>query len=96
MTSKLGKLLTEQRNPNSMKLDSSSIRDILEIINREDQLIAERVAAQMDDIEKATLLVDKAFQKDWRQTLRRGCMPCPTVSRSCVTSLPGSIFVRRE
>ncbi len=66
MTSKLGKLLTEQRNPNSMKLDSSSIRDILEIINQEDQIIAGRVAEQMDDIEKATNLVDQAFQNEGR------------------------------
>jgi len=66
MTSKLGKLLTEQRNPNSMKLDSSSIRDILEIINREDQIIAGRVAEQMDDITHATELVDQAFQRDGR------------------------------
>ncbi len=61
MASKLGRLLTEQRNPDSTKLDSSSIREILEIINREDQLIAGKVAEQMDDITKATELVDHAF-----------------------------------
>ncbi len=66
MTSKLGKLLTEQRNPESMKLDSSSIREILETINREDHIIAGRVAEQMDDITKATELVDHAFQHDGR------------------------------
>jgi len=64
--SKLGKLLTEQRNPSSMKLDSSSIREILEIINREDQVIADQVALQMDDIEAATDLVDQAFYKEGR------------------------------
>ncbi|MEA3286529.1 MAG: N-acetylmuramic acid 6-phosphate etherase [Candidatus Marinimicrobia bacterium] len=64
MTSKLGKLLTEQRNPDSMSLDSDSIREILELINREDQIIVQRVAEQMDDIEKATELVDHAFQND--------------------------------
>lgn len=63
MNSKLGKLLTEQRNPNSMNLDSSSIREVLDIINGEDQIIAQRVAEQMDDIEQATILVDNAFQK---------------------------------
>jgi len=62
MTSKLGKLLTEQRNPKSMNLDSASIREVLEIINQEDQIIAQRVAEQMDDIEQATVLVDRAFQ----------------------------------
>ncbi|MCF7825920.1 MAG: N-acetylmuramic acid 6-phosphate etherase [Candidatus Marinimicrobia bacterium] len=66
MTSKLGKLLTEQRNPNSMKLDSASIRDILEIINREDHIIAGRIAEQMDDITQATELVDQAFQNNGR------------------------------
>lgn len=66
MAAKLGKLLTEQRNPNSMNLDSVSIRNILEIINQEDQVIASKVAEQMDDIEHATQLVDKAFQSDGR------------------------------
>lgn len=66
MTSKLGKLLTEQRNPNSTNLDSASIREILEIINREDQIIAGRVAEEMDDITRATDLVDQAFQIDGR------------------------------
>lgn len=66
MGSKLGKLLTEQRNPNSMKLDSSSIREILEIINQEDRVIADQVAKQMDDIEAATDLVDQAFHKEGR------------------------------
>lgn len=63
MTSKLGKLLTEQRNAKSMNLDSASIREVLEIINQEDQIIAQRVAEQIDDIEQATLLVDQSFQK---------------------------------
>jgi len=49
-----------------MNLDSASIREILEIINREDQIIAGKVAEQMDDIEKATELVDHAFQGDGR------------------------------
>jgi len=66
MNSKLGRLLTEQRNPNSMKLDTASIREILEIINTEDQIIAGQVALQMDDIQKATELVDQAFQREGR------------------------------
>ena len=66
MNSKLGKLLTEQRNPNSMKLDSASIREILEIINQEDHIIAAQVAEEMDDITKATELVDQAFQNGGR------------------------------
>lgn len=66
MTSKLGKLLTEQRNPNSMKLDSSTTREILQIINDEDQVIAQHVSDQLDDITAATDLVDQAFQKNGR------------------------------
>ncbi len=66
MNSKLGRLLTEQRNPNSMKLDTASIREILEINNTEDQIIAGQVALQMDDIQKATELVDQAFQREGR------------------------------
>jgi N-acetylmuramic acid 6-phosphate etherase len=49
-----------------MKLDSSSIREVLELINKEDQVIADQVALQLDDIEAATILVDKAFQKKGR------------------------------
>ncbi|HAY36458.1 MAG TPA: N-acetylmuramic acid 6-phosphate etherase, partial [Bacteroidetes bacterium] len=32
------KLATEQRNPRSMQIDTASVRDILEIMNAEDQL----------------------------------------------------------
>jgi len=66
MSLKLGQLLTEQRNPKSMNLDTASIREVLEIINNEDQLIAEQIALQMDDIQAATELVDKAFQQEGR------------------------------
>lgn len=66
MSSKLGKLLTEQRNPRSTNLDSASIREILDIINQEDQIVAGRVAEQLDDIEAATIIVDQAFHRDGR------------------------------
>lgn len=64
--SKHSRLLTEQRNPNSMGLDSASTREILEIINNDDQHIALQVAKSMDDIEAAASLVDKSFQQEGR------------------------------
>lgn len=64
--SKIGRLLTEQRNPISKNLDSASIREILEMISREDQTIAAKVAESLDDIEAAVKLVDNSFHREGR------------------------------
>ena len=50
---------TEDRNPRSYDLDIKSTREILEIINQEDQTIAKKVYESMDQIEP---LVDKVIE----------------------------------
>lgn len=50
---------TEDRNPRSYDLDIKSTREILEIINQEDQTIAKKVYQAMDQIEP---LVDKVIE----------------------------------
>ena len=51
------KLLTEQRNPASARLDEVTTREMLAMINREDALVAEAVAAQLDSIASAVDVV---------------------------------------
>ena len=60
------KLATEQRNPRSMQIDTASVRDILEIMNAEDQLVAEAVGTQLDAIEIAVNHIVHAFQQGGR------------------------------
>ena len=50
---------TEDRNPRSYDLDIKSTREILEIINQEDQTIAKKVYESMNQIEP---LVDKVIE----------------------------------
>ena len=50
---------TEDRNPRSYDLDIKSTREILDIINQEDQTIAKKVYEAMDQIEP---LVDKVIE----------------------------------
>lgn len=50
---------TEDRNPRSYDLDIKSTREILEIINQEDQTIAKKVYEALDQIEP---LVDKVIE----------------------------------
>ena len=52
---------TEDRNPNSYDLDIKSTREILEIINKEDQQIAIKVNDAMDQIEPLIDEVIKTF-----------------------------------
>lgn len=58
------KLTTETRNPNTLTIDEASSAGILEMINREDQLVAERVHATIPEIAKA---VDMTVER-----MRRG------------------------
>lgn len=50
------KITTEGRNPRTMDIDLLSTREIVEIINQEDQSVALRVAKELD---KITLVVDE-------------------------------------
>ncbi len=63
---KLGSLLTEQRNPASMNIDTMSTREILELIHREDYNAFHAVDTAIDDIEKAVDFVVDAFQSGGR------------------------------
>lgn len=59
-------LTTEQRNPNSMEVDALSVREILELINNEDKLVAEAVNKQIVNIELAVNYVVEAFREGGR------------------------------
>jgi N-acetylmuramic acid 6-phosphate etherase len=57
-----GNLLTEKQNKATTNIDSKSITEILEIINREDQLIANKTAEAIPEIEQAVELTTKAIR----------------------------------
>lgn len=52
-----GKLLTEQRNPQTMELDRVPLAEALRIINGEDAKVAGAVALVLDDVERAIELI---------------------------------------
>jgi N-acetylmuramic acid 6-phosphate etherase len=62
----LAGLSSEARNPDTMNLDLMSVREILEAMNREDQKLANILAAAIPDIERAVELVVTAFEKGGR------------------------------
>lgn len=57
----LAALRTEHRNPRSMKMDSLSTREILELINSEDAGVASAVADELEYIEQAVKIIVSAF-----------------------------------
>jgi len=61
MTLLLNHLLTEERNPASMKIDLETTEGMLRIINQEDQKVATAVAAEVPQIAKAVDIVAEAF-----------------------------------
>jgi len=62
MKIEIGKLTTEQQNPNSMDIDSRPTREILEIINEEDRKISEVVKKVIPEIEKTVVLTVDAIK----------------------------------
>ena len=56
-----GDLLTEQQNTATINIDAKSIPEILEIINREDQTIAEKVSKAIPEITKIVELPDVLY-----------------------------------
>ena len=62
----IGKLTTEQRNPNSMDIDARSTKEILEIINNEDKTIAFAVEKEIPYIEQAVEVIVKALKSGGR------------------------------
>ncbi len=61
-----GDLLTEQQNITTTNIDAKSIPEILEIINREDQSVAEKVSKAIPDITKAVDLTTTAIRNGHR------------------------------
>jgi len=59
-------LLTEQRLPESMRLDAMSIDDAIELMNREDQKAVQAVALIRPEITRATEIVVAALRQGGR------------------------------
>lgn len=58
--------LTEQRNPRTSAIDRKSAREIVDLINREDQLVARAVADVAEDVTRAVDLVTDTFRAGGR------------------------------
>jgi N-acetylmuramic acid 6-phosphate etherase len=59
----LSKLVTEERNPNTMDIDSVSTIELIEKINKEDERVALAVGKAKESIAKAVdLIVDRLIQ----------------------------------
>ncbi|MFM1652886.1 N-acetylmuramic acid 6-phosphate etherase [Brevibacillus sp. B_LB10_24] len=59
-------LATERRNQKTLQLDEMSLREILEVMNEEDQTVAVSVAKEIDSIEKVVADVIRSFQNGGR------------------------------
>jgi len=58
--------LTEQRNPNSRRIDELDALGIVDLINAEDRMVAEAVGEEREAIAKALELAEEAFRKGGR------------------------------
>jgi N-acetylmuramic acid 6-phosphate etherase len=62
----LNRLLTEQRNPESENIDQLSIEGILQVINNEDQKVAEAVSKELPQIARAVDRIVQAIENGGR------------------------------
>ena len=62
----LKKIATEQRNPNTMNIDTLSTLDMVNLINREDHRVAEAVALVTDKIAQAIDVIADRLSKGGR------------------------------
>lgn len=62
----LGQLITEQRNPNSMQIDTLSAYEIVQIINNEDKQVPLAIEKVLPQIAQAVEKIVEAFQKGGR------------------------------
>lgn len=62
----LNQLITEQRNPNSMQLDSLSAQELVALINREDQQVVLAVEKCLPQIASAVEKIVAAFERGRR------------------------------
>ena len=63
---RLGRLETEKQNMNTIDIDLGSTKEVLEMINREDQTVAYRIAEKMDEITALTDAYVKTIQQGGR------------------------------
>jgi len=66
LAEQLGKLLTEQRNPRSMNLDSLSTEEIVRLINAEDKLVPLAVEKEIPYIVQAVELIVDSLKRGGR------------------------------
>lgn len=62
----LGQLITEQRNPNSMQIDTLSAYEIVQIINNEDKQVPLVIEKVLPQIAQAVEKIVEAFQQGGR------------------------------
>ncbi|MBI5464856.1 MAG: N-acetylmuramic acid 6-phosphate etherase [Ignavibacteriales bacterium] len=62
----LGKLTTEQRNPDSMDIDARTLLEIVTIINDQDKAVPAAVATQLSYIAQAVDIIVRAFKNGGR------------------------------
>ena len=62
----LKKLSTEQRNEKTMALDLMSPKEIVTVMNEEDNRVVEAVRSQIDSIAKAVEITTNAFENGGR------------------------------
>lgn len=66
MNEQLTLLTTESQNEHTMKIDTASAKEILNIMNKEDQKVALAVQKVLPDVEVAVEFVSESFQKKGR------------------------------
>jgi len=66
MNKQLTLLTTESQNEHTMKIDTASTKEILNIMNKEDQKVALAVQKVLPDVEVAVEFVSESFQKEGR------------------------------
>ncbi|MCF8887957.1 N-acetylmuramic acid 6-phosphate etherase [Priestia megaterium] len=66
MNEQLTLLTTESQNEHTMKIDTASTKEILNIMNKEDQKVALAVQKVLPDVEVAVEFVSESFQKEGR------------------------------
>ena len=65
----LSTLITEQRNPNSMNVDSLSALEIVQLMNDEDKQVPLAIEKCLPQIAQAVERIVAAFQKRWSISL---------------------------
>ena len=66
MNEQLTLLTTESQNEHTMKIDTASTKEILNIMNKEDQKVALAVQKVLPDVEVAVEFVSESFQNEGR------------------------------